>query len=96
MAIALELACVEIWSRFTQQVLRHGLKGESSKVKVIGKGHQIVESVLRLVLMSEHKKFNDDAVARFCSSLGNSKRQRSRKNDNHFDNNIDLNRYWGL
>ena len=40
-----------------------------SRVKAIRKGHRFVESALRLLLMSKHKKFQDDANTRFCCSV---------------------------
>ena len=40
-----------------------------SHVKVIRKGHLFVLSELRLLLMNKHKKFEDDAIARFCCSV---------------------------
>ena len=33
--------------------------------KVIRKHHQIVKSALHLLLLSKHKKFDDDAIAGF-------------------------------
>ena len=39
------------------------------KVKVIRRGHRFVESALRLLLVSKHKKFQDDTIARFCCSI---------------------------
>ena len=39
-----------------------------SHVKVIRKGHRFVLSALRLLLLNKHKKFEDDAIARFCCS----------------------------
>ena len=43
-------------------------KRSRSHVKVIRKGHQFVKSDLRLLLLNKHKKFEDDASARFCCS----------------------------
>ena len=37
-----------------------------SHVKVIRKGHRFVKSALRLLFLNKHKKFEDDAIARFC------------------------------
>ena len=54
-----KLAYVKIWGHFAQQVLSYGLKGKSRQ----GQGDRIVESVLRLLLLSKHKKFEDDAIA---------------------------------
>ena len=43
-------------------------KAKVSKVKVIRESHRIVKSKLRLLLLNKHKKFENDAIARFCSS----------------------------
>ena len=43
----------------------------SSPIKAICKGHRFVESDLRLLLLNKHKKFDNDAIARFCSSIDN-------------------------
>ena len=39
-----------------------------SHVKIIHKGHRFVLSALRVLLLNKHKKFEDDAIARFCCS----------------------------
>ena len=44
---------------------------------MIRKGHRIVESDLHLVLLSKHKKFDDDTIAGICSSIGNSERRKN-------------------
>ena len=44
------------------------------KVKVIRKGHRFVESEQRLPLLNKHKKFENDAIARFCCSRSQSER----------------------
>ena len=75
-----KLACAKIWRYFAKQVLSYGSKCACegrlrSRVKVICKGHRIVKSDLRLLLLSMQKKFCDDATARFCSGVDNSKRR---------------------
>ena len=40
-----------------------------SHVKVIRKGYLFVLSDLRLVLLNKDKKFQDDAIVRFCCSV---------------------------
>ena len=42
--------------------------------QVIRKGHRFVESAMRLLLLNKHKKFENDAITRFCSSVDNSKK----------------------
>ena len=60
-------------------------------IKAIRKGHRFVESDLRLLLLNKHKKFEDDAIARFAAACfhcpgGNKKNP---KHGNRFNNNID-------
>ena len=55
-----------------------GLERSRSHIKVIRKGHLFVLSDLRLLLLNKHKKFEDDAVARFCCSGGKSKRRKKK------------------
>ena len=68
-----------------------------SHVKVIHKSHQFVESDLRLVLLNKDKKFEDDAIARFCCSVRwlnrfaqvETKKNQKKNHGNRFNNNID-------
>ena len=39
-----------------------------SHINVIHKGHRFVELDLHLLLLNKHKKFENYAIARFCSS----------------------------
>ena len=68
-----KLYSVKIWRCFVQQEQSHGTKYERtersrSHIKIICKGHLFVLSELRLLLLNKHKKFEDDAIARFCCS----------------------------
>ena len=67
-------------------------------VKVIHKSHQFVESDLRLVLLNKDKKFEDDAISRFCCSVRwlnrfaqveTKKKKKKKTHGNRFNNNID-------
>ena len=65
-----KLHSVKIWRCFVQQKQSYGSKYERterprSHIKVIRKGHWFVASALRLLLLNKHKKFEDDAIARF-------------------------------
>ena len=65
MAMAQASLC-KIWWRFAKQLLNYGSEcactaRSMSLIKVICKGHKFVESVL--LLLSKHKKFEDDAIA---------------------------------
>ena len=69
----IKLHSVKIWRCFVQQEQSYGSKYKRtersrSHVKVIRKGHRFVKSDLRLVLLNKEKKFEDDAIARFCCS----------------------------
>ena len=53
--------------------MRYGFKDKSKQGQghlssAICKSHQITESALRLLLLSKLKKFEDPAIARFCSN----------------------------
>ena len=73
-----KLPCVHIWKGFAEQLLRYGQKGKSKQ----GLGHLLRSSVkvtkfqsaLRLLLVNKYKKFEDNAIARFCcnAKLGKS------------------------
>ena len=73
-----KLPCVKIWKGFAQQLLTYGQKGKRGQ----GQGHSLRSSVkvtkfqsaLRLLLVNMYKKFENDAIARFCSSVDNSKK----------------------
>ena len=81
-----KLPCVKIWKGFAQQLLRYGQKGKSKQ----GQGHSLKSSIkvtkfqsaLRLLLLNKHKKFENDAIARFCSSIDNSKKWKRNKKQN--------------
>ena len=64
-----------------------GLKGQGhtsrSSVKVT-----YLYTALRLLLLNKHKKFEDDAIARFCCSASESKRRKKNHGD-HSNNNTD-------
>ena len=69
-----KLHSVKIWRCFVQQEKSYGSKYKRtersrSHVKVIHKGHLFVLSDLRLVLLNKDKKFEDDAIVRFCCSV---------------------------
>ena len=53
-----------------------------SHVKVIRKGHLFVLSDLRLLLLNKHKKFEDDAIARFYCSVFPLPRWKQKKQQN--------------
>lgn len=92
-----KLPCVNIWKGFAQNLLRYGQKIKSKQ----GQGHSVRSSVkvtkfqstLRLLLMNKYEKFEDNAIARFCCSMRNSKKEKKRKKNpkhgNQFNNNID-------
>ena len=58
-----------------------------SHIKVIRKGHLFVLSSLRLLLLNKHKKFEDDAIARFCCSALIEAAEK-KPHCNHSNNNI--------
>ena len=65
-----KLPCVKIWKGFALQLLRYGQKGKSKQ----GHDHSLRSSVkvnkfqsaLRLLLVNKYKKFEDNAIDRFC------------------------------
>ena len=65
-----------------------GLKGQGhtsrSSVKVT-----YLYTALRLLLLNKHKKFEDDAIARFCCSASGSKRRKKKNHGDHSNNNTD-------
>ena len=73
-----KLPCVKIWKGFAQQLLRYGQKDKSKQ----GQGHSLrssikvtkFQSALRLLLVNKYKKFEDNAIARFCCSTRNSEK----------------------
>ena len=72
----LTLDCVKIL-RLAQQVSSYGSNFESmvrsrSHIKVIRKGHCVVESSVCLLFFNKHKKFEDEAIARFCCNIDTS------------------------
>ena len=73
-----KLPCVKMWKGFAQQLLRYGQKSKSKQ----GQGHSLRSSVkvtkfrstLRLLLVNKYKKFENNAIARFCCSMRNSEK----------------------
>ena len=50
------------------------------------------QSALRLLLMNKYKKFEDNAIDRFCCSVDNSKKVEEKNKKNHgdrFNHNVD-------
>ena len=50
-----------------------------SRVKVIHKGHGLVESALHLLLLTKQKKSDDDAIARFCCNVARLRNRKEKK-----------------
>ena len=80
-------AGTELWLKMRKSIRSR------SRIKVFRKGHRFVESDLRLLLLNKHKKFENDAIARFCCSALQLHRWKQKKNNknhgNRFNNNID-------
>ena len=89
-----KLPCVKIWKGFAKQLLRYGQKGKNMQ----GQGHSLRSSVkvtkfqsaLRLLLVNKCKKFEDNAITRFCCSVRNSEKWGKKNNPQYWQyNNID-------
>ena len=64
-----------------------------SEVKVTRQGHPWRSIKFHLamcrLLLSKHKKFGFDVIARFCSGVDKSQGGREKKHGNHFSNSTD-------
>ena len=82
MAIASATSCkkLEIFCPAGTELWLKKLK--NNKVKVILKGHRFVESAQHLLLLNKYKKFDNDAIARFCWIVLQSMRINNNNSDN--------------